>query len=237
MEELQKLKDLYSEGFLTKAEFDERRISLIDNMTNTQPLGVRDVEPPDANEHFKQLQNAPINYTESGSISNLPIEDRPIEEIKKAEPVKLSEDKIKLSMELFPAAQVNDVVRIKHLLDQGADPNIQEYETGNTPSHAASQRGQKHAVYFLAENGAKVNVQNRKGEIPLHDAVKLKFNETVLWLVKRGADIYLKDYRGNSAYSIALPWLQREMKDESDNYLKQLKLKKEKEAAKKSCYS
>jgi len=56
----------------------------------------------------------------------------------------------------------------------------------------------------------------------------------VLWLVKRGADIYLKDYKGNSPYSIALPWLQHEMKDESDNYLKQLKIKKEKEAAKRA---
>jgi len=232
MEELQKLKDLYAAGFLTKTEFDERRISLIDNMTNTQPVGVREADPVDANEHLKQLQNAPVNFTESGSVSNLPADERPIDE--KKEPVKLSEEKLKLSMELFSAAQVNDVVRIKSLLDKGADPNVQDYETGNTPAHAASQRGQKHAVYFLVENGAKVNIQNRKGEIPLHDAVKLKFNETVLWLVKRGADIYLKDYKGNSPYSIALPWLQHEMKDESDNYLKQLKIKKEKEAAKRA---
>jgi len=195
-------------------------------------LGVRDADPADANEHIKQLQNAPINYTESGSISNLDPNERPIEE--KKEPVKLSEEKIKLSMELFPAACVNDVVRLKDLLDKGADVNIQDYETGDSPCHQASQRGQKHSIYYLVERGSKVNMANRKGEIPLHYAVKFKFNETVLWLVKRGADIYLQDYRGNSAYSLSLPWLQHEIRDESDSYLKNLKIKKEQEAAKRA---
>ena len=42
---------------------------------------------------------------------------------------KLEEDKKKLSWELFHAAQVNDVPRIKELLDRGADVNQRDYDT------------------------------------------------------------------------------------------------------------
>lgn len=73
------------------------------------------------------------------------------------------------------------------------------------------------------ERGAEVNAQNIRGETALHEAVKLKFNEMALWLVKHGADIHLENYKGYSSYDLALPWLQKELKDERDHFLREQK--------------
>jgi hypothetical protein len=40
MEELQKLKQLYEQGFMTKEEYDSRRLKIIDAMTNTVMIRV-----------------------------------------------------------------------------------------------------------------------------------------------------------------------------------------------------
>jgi len=138
---------------------------------------------------------------------------------------KMEEDKRKLSWELFYAASVNDVPRIKELLDRGADINQRDHDTEATPIIVAAAKGQKHAVYYMVERGADVNAQNHRGETAAHEAVKLKFNEMALWLVKHGADIHLENFRGYSPYDLALPWLQKELKDERDHYLKEQKKK------------
>ncbi len=59
----------------------------------------------------------------------------------------MEEDKRKLSWELFYAASVNDVPRIKELLDRGADINQRDHDTEATPIIVAAAKGQKHAVY------------------------------------------------------------------------------------------
>ncbi len=77
----------------------------------------------------------------------------------------------------------------------------------------------------MVERGADVNAQNHRGETALHEAVKLKFNEMALWVVKHGADIHLENFRGYSPYDLALPWLQKELRDERDHFLKEQKKK------------
>ena len=42
-------------------------------------------------------------------------------------------------------------------------------------------------------------------------------------LRRHGADIHLENYRGFSAYDLALPWLQKEMSDERNQFLKRQK--------------
>lgn len=40
-----------------------------------------------------------------------------------------------------------------------------------------------------------------------------RFNTLVVWLVKQGGDITTEDIRGFTPYDLALPWLQKEMKE------------------------
>jgi len=299
MEELKNLQALYKQGYLGKQEFDERRLQIIDNMTNTsgqkkaaappQPrLEINGPAPvPDsislnpensvyANRHFmhtnvnslkeaeylivtpptpynNHLFNAgkqplvPFSINGGNTTPIDPDRGKRKEEIqhkkygttevifKSEKPGaqnademvnRLEQDRRKLGWELFVAAQVNDVAKIKELLDRGADPNQRDFDTEGTPVHTAASKGQKHAVYYLVERGGRVNTQNFRGESPLHEAVKFRFNEVALWLVKRGADIHLENYRGHSPYDMALPWLQKEMKDTYETYLKEQKQKR-----------
>ena len=49
-----------------------------------------------------------------------------------------------------------------------------------------------------------------------------------IWLTpsaRHGADIHLENYRGFSPYDLALPWLQKQLKDERDNFLREQKKK------------
>lgn len=40
-----------------------------------------------------------------------------------------------------------------------------------------------------------------------------RFNTLVVWLVRQGGDITTEDIRGFTPYDMALPWLQKEMKE------------------------
>ena len=59
----------------------------------------------------------------------------------------------------------------------------------------------------------QIEAQNKKGSTPLHLLVTHRFNTLVTWLVKQGADITVEDVRGFTPYDMALPWLQKEMKE------------------------
>ena len=55
------------------------------------------------------------------------------------------------------------------LVSHGADPNSQ-YADQNTPLHMASLNGKIAAVQVLLEYGSHVDMRDRRGETPLHDA-------------------------------------------------------------------
>merc|ERR1712137_276032 len=115
--------------------------------------------------------------------------------------------------EFFHAAANNNVKRLNELLELGVDVNQIDTDTGNTALHMACTKGQKHAIFFLVDQGADIEAQNKKGSTPLHMLVTHRFNTLVTWLVKQGADITTEDARGFTPYDMALPWLQKEMKE------------------------
>jgi len=115
--------------------------------------------------------------------------------------------------EFFHAAANNNVKRLNELLELGVHINQADTDTGNTALHMACTKGQKHAIFFLVDQGADIEAQNKKGSTPLHLLVTHRFNTLVTWLVKQGADITTEDARGFTPYDMALPWLQKEMKE------------------------
>lgn len=115
--------------------------------------------------------------------------------------------------EFFHAAQNNNVKKLSDLIDIGVDVNQRDTDTSNSALHLAAMRGQKHAIYFLIDQGADIDAQNRKGSTPLHLLVNNRFNNLAVWMVKQGADINIEDVRGFTPYDMALPWLQKEMKE------------------------
>lgn len=75
------------------------------------------------------------------------------------------------------------------------------------------------------ERGANPNAQTNKGNTALHECVKHKQNEMVLWMIKHGADPSIENQQGYNAFDGALPWLVKEMKDERDAYNREMKKK------------
>mmetsp|Transcript_49822 Transcript_49822/g.125253 ORF Transcript_49822/g.125253 Transcript_49822/m.125253 type:complete len:546 (+) Transcript_49822:188-1825(+) len=117
------------------------------------------------------------------------------------------------SWELFHAAGMNNVKRLQEILASGVDVNQCDTDTGNNALHHAAQKGQRHALFFLVECGTDVNHQNKRGQTPLHLLINNRYTNLAVWLVKHGADIEIQDSRGFTPYDLALPWLQKEIKE------------------------
>jgi ankyrin repeat protein len=96
-------------------------------------------------------------------------------------------------LDVFEAAAVGDVERLRVLLD--ADPSlVSEWSVdGFTPLHYAVFFGTSETVHLLAERGADLEAPARNEEIagrarPLHSAVAAGRRETVEALLAAGAD-------------------------------------------------
>jgi uncharacterized protein len=106
------------------------------------------------------------------------------------------------------------------LLEHGADANVRESETGETPLHAAlsSHRASQHLVVkVLLEAGADPNLPTKlsaesaafmrdsrtRQETPLHRAAAFASAETIQLLLDAGAKIDAKDANGDSPLSWA----------------------------------
>ena len=63
-----------------------------------------------------------------------------------------------------PEPEFVEAIRI--CLDKGSDVNAAN-DRGDTPMHAAAQRGADQIVQFLADHGAKLDVKNKSGRTPL----------------------------------------------------------------------
>lgn len=107
---------------------------------------------------------------------------------------------------------------LKALLAAGANPNLTTVD-GTTPLMVAAgmgratfqpglQRGRRsqtaeEAVTILLDAGADVNAVNEADFAAIHGAAFRGLNEVLEILVKRGADINARDYRGRTPYRIA----------------------------------
>jgi ankyrin repeat protein len=116
----------------------------------------------------------------------------------------------------MPPRTSSDVLKL--LLEAGANPHLTTSD-GTTPLMVASgmgratfqpglQRGPRspmaeEAVTILLDAGAEVNAVNEADFTALHGAAFRGLNEVIGILVKRGADINARDFRGRTAYRIA----------------------------------
>jgi ankyrin repeat protein len=119
---------------------------------------------------------------------------------------------------MAPGATSSSGEVLKALLAAGADPNLTTVD-GTTPLMVAAgmgratfqpglQRGRRsptaeEAVNILLDAGSNVNAVNEADFAAIHGAAFRGLNEVIEILVKRGADINARDYRGRTPYRIA----------------------------------
>ncbi len=125
---------------------------------------------------------------------------------------------------LFLASEVNNLDVIKTLVDAGADPLIGT-ERGTTPLMMAAGAGTDvqrerelperatavQTAQFLVEHGADVNAAGQYGWTALHAAAYQGLNDVIEYLVSKGAKIDQKDEFGQTALSISLSVLTKDI--------------------------
>ena len=125
---------------------------------------------------------------------------------------------------LFLAAEVNNLEVIKTLVAAGADPLIAS-ERGTTPLMMAAGAGTDvqrerepeeratavETAKFFVEHGADVNAAGQYGWTALHAAAYQGLNDVIEYLVSKGANIDQKDEFGQTALSISLSVLTKDI--------------------------
>lgn len=101
---------------------------------------------------------------------------------------------------LVMAVRNGDGVMASMLLRAGADPDIVDRDSGETPLTLAAARNNGDLVERLLEGGADPNAENRKYETPLIKAVRNDGRRSIISaLLDAGADPHWQDFTGHSA--------------------------------------
>jgi len=105
------------------------------------------------------------------------------------------------SKELLEALKNGDVVRLKELLEEGADANVKD-NSGATLLHFVAILYVDEIGAYIAEllikYGADVNAKDENGYAPLHWAVALGKSRIINVLLENGADVNAKDNIGST---------------------------------------
>uniref|UniRef100_A0A8C4QBZ7 BRCA1 associated RING domain 1 n=1 Tax=Eptatretus burgeri TaxID=7764 RepID=A0A8C4QBZ7_EPTBU len=96
---------------------------------------------------------------------------------------------------LHVAAIKNELVKVKDLLCNGAEPNVKDY-AGWTPLHEACNLGHMSIVKALLEAGARVNTPGYNNDSPLHDAVTNGHLHIATLLLQHGASLEARNSHG-----------------------------------------
>lgn len=140
---------------------------------------------------------------------NIPVMQSGRNEIAKLFGVKEFDSKrVSSAQDLSGAVFIGDLAAVKRALTDGADPNVQDPQSGSTMLSIAALMGHTEVVALLLENGADVNAKSRDGGTALHAAAFLGRVETVKLLLDKGADTTLRNNMGGTAIEGAkLNWL------------------------------
>lgn len=101
------------------------------------------------------------------------------------------------------AIESNDLPRIRQLLDDGVDPDMQD-DYGRSFLYCAIEQGNSDAVAILLEKGAKVVSERHYGYSLLHAAARKGGVEIAEMLIEKNpALLSIKDSKGNTPLHIA----------------------------------
>jgi len=103
----------------------------------------------------------------------------------------------------------NQEQKVKTLLERGANANLSDTD-GDTPLHAAAQRGNIKILQMLLAAGANPNAKNKVGGTALMWAGVGGREEAARLLIDHGADASLKDEMGMTASA----WAAKNKRDE-----------------------
>lgn len=96
------------------------------------------------------------------------------------------------------AAFIGNLEATRQALADGADPNMQDPQSGSTVLATAALMGHTEIVALLFEHGADVNAKSRDGGTALHAAAFLGRAETVKLLLEKGAHSNLRNNMGST---------------------------------------
>ena len=88
---------------------------------------------------------------------------------------------------LYKAIDGNHTEIIKHLINNGADVNVENPLGGRSPLHMAVDQGKREIIEMLVNKGADVNAREFDDRTPLDLAIAFKHTEIAELLRKHGA--------------------------------------------------
>lgn len=104
---------------------------------------------------------------------------------------------------------------VMHMAAQGDKPNLLIYFKekynfsiidrdfpGNTPLHWACHMAAENSINFLLSWMNDINILDRKGQTPLHLGIYHLRPKIIKKLIRKGADVHLKDFSGRSVLDI-----------------------------------
>lgn len=105
---------------------------------------------------------------------------------------------------LYCATRTGATQTAIRLLQEGANPNLHDFVLGNTPLHAAAEKGYENLIHSLSEHRAKIDSINFEGQTPLHKAVLANQTACVQALLQAKAQKNIRDRYGKKAIDYAL---------------------------------
>jgi hypothetical protein len=113
------------------------------------------------------------------------------------------------------AAIMDDSDYLRLMLEHGANANVVDADTGETPIYEAIANFRKSNIDLLIAHGANLNFKDRTGQTPVMDAASLKQYDVVYAMIKAGADPKIKD---NWDYTVAWFIEQNPIYPEDESY-------------------
>ncbi|XP_022911327.1 ankyrin repeat domain-containing protein 54-like [Onthophagus taurus] len=108
----------------------------------------------------------------------------------------------KYQLNLIAAVSLNDIERVKRLLDIGVSPDSTD-NLKRSALHIAVTKGYKHLVELLLSSGANPNIRDSIQNTPLHLAACTVNLPIIQLLCSAGADIQSLDLRGKNPLNLA----------------------------------
>ncbi len=103
---------------------------------------------------------------------------------------------------LIKAVQSDKPAIIEHLLDKGADPNLQQ-DDGQTALMLSVNYQQPAILQALLDHGAKLETRDKQGRTALMWACAWVYDPNIVFLIDHGADINATDLNGETPLTYA----------------------------------